>query len=177
MSENILRLSRLDTQASATRHEPVAVDEQIRRCLILLTEKFADKETALDIQLESMTISSDPDLLEQLWLNLLDNALKYAPPGKPLHICGKVTEGAIVVSIRDEGMGIPLEKQPHIWDRFYQCEESHREHGHGLGLPIVRGVVNILGGSIECHSIVGQGTEMRVTLPGNVPSHLPRKSC
>ena len=173
LSENILRLSRLDAQATAVRSDPVAVDEQIRRCLILLVEKFADKEVALDIHLESMTISSDPDLLEQLWLNLVDNALKYSPSRTSLHICGKMVEGTIVVSIRDEGMGIPPEKQPHIWNRFYQCEESHGEHGHGLGLSIVRCIVDMLGGSIVCHSAVGQGTEMRVTLPRDVPSPSP----
>ena len=176
LSENILRLSRLDAQTTVMRHEPVAVDEQIRRCLILLTEKFADKKAVLDIQLGTMTIANDPDLLEQLWLNLVENALKYSPEGKTLHIFGKMTTDVIVVSVRDEGVGIPPEKQPHIWNRFYQCEESHREHGHGLGLSIVRCVVDMLGGTIECHSTIGQGTEMRVTLPGNFSPPPPQRS-
>ena len=165
LSENTLRLSRLDAQNIATRHETIAVDEQIRRCLILLTEKFADKGFSLDIHLEAMPVKSDPDLLEQLWLNLIDNALKYSPPGKTLHISGKMAGSSIVVSIRDEGVGIPAEKQKHIWNRFYQCEESHKEQGHGLGLSIVRCVVDVLGGAIECRSAVGRGTEMRITLP------------
>lgn len=169
LSENILRLSRLDAKKISTRHEPVAVDEQIRRCLILLTEKFADKQQSLDIQLEEMRIESDPDLLEQIWLNLIDNALKYSAPGKTLHIRGKKDPGCIAVSIRDEGIGIPAEKQQCIWNRFYQCEESHKEQGYGLGLSIVKSVVDVLGGTIECSSAVDKGTEMLVTLPIELP--------
>ncbi|MBR2215330.1 MAG: HAMP domain-containing histidine kinase [Selenomonadaceae bacterium] len=173
LAENILRLSRLDTQEIVTRQETVAVDEQIRQSLILLTEKFAHKEQLLDIRLEAMTVVSDPDLLRHIWLNLVDNASKYSPAGTTLHITGKVATNTVVVSIRDEGIGIPPEKQARIWDRFYQCEESHKEQGHGLGLSIVKRIVELLGGSIECHSEVGRGTEMRVTLPQNI---LPKPS-
>ena len=168
LSENSLRLSRLDTQEIVTRQEKVAVDEQIRQSLILLTEKFSDKRHALDIRLESITILSDPDLLRQIWLNLIDNAMKYSPAGKTLHITGQVEKDAVLVSIRDEGIGIPTEKQERIWRRFYQCEESHRSQGHGLGLAIVKRIVELLGGSIECHSKVGEGTEMLVKLPHNI---------
>ena len=165
LSENILRLSRLDAQNIVCRHERICVDEQIRRCLILLSEKCADKELLLDIDLEPMSIISDPDLLEQIWLNLIDNAQKYAKPHTSLHITGKMRDAAIYVSIRDEGPGISEEKIPHIWERFYQCEESHKEQGHGLGLSIVHSVVNFLGGTIVCKSTVGCGTEMIVEIP------------
>ncbi|MDD6134993.1 MAG: ATP-binding protein [Selenomonadaceae bacterium] len=67
--------------------------------------------------------------------------------------------------IRDEGIGIPAEKQTHIFDRFYQCDESHREKGHGLGLSIVKRIMKLLGGQIACQSQPGQGTEMIVALP------------
>lgn len=176
LSENILRLSRLDAQNIVTRYEPIAVDEQIRRCLILLSEKFSDRELSLDIRLEAMTITSDSDLLEQIWLNLIDNALKYSPPGKTLHITGNMAASSIVVGIRDEGIGIPPEKQKHIWNRFYQCEESHKEHGHGLGLAIVKCAVDVLGGAVECRSAAGRGTEMLVTLPANFRKEMPQKS-
>ena len=165
LSENTLRLSKLDAQNIILRQEVIAVDEQIRRCLILLTEKFADKELSLDIQLAPMQIKSDADLLEQIWLNLIDNALKYSPTGSMLHITGKMADSCIIVSIRDEGIGIPKDKQKHIWNRFYQCDESHKAHGHGLGLAIVKCAIDSLGGKIKCLSSVGIGTEMLVTLP------------
>lgn len=165
LSENILRLSRLDSQKIVVRKENVAVDEQIRQSLILLTEKFSDKEPVFDIQLDAMSVKSDPDLLWQIWLNLIDNALKYSPPGKTLHVVGRMEQEIIFVSIRDEGIGIPKEKQERIWIRFYQCEESHKEQGHGLGLSIVKCIIGLLGGDIVCHSDSGQGTEMCVRLP------------
>ena len=165
LAENILRLSRLDAQAIVTRREKVAVDEQIRRTLILLTERLSGRETVLDIMLPEITVESDPDMLEQIWLNLIDNALKYSPVGKTLHITGEILDGAVSVHIRDEGNGIPDDKIPHIFERFYQCEESHKPKGNGLGLSIVLRIVEILGGSIECHSELGIGTEMIVSLP------------
>ena len=168
LSENILRIPRLDTQEIVTQREPVAVDEQIRQTLILLTEKFADREQLFDIRLEPVTVMSDPDLLQQIWLNLIDNALKYSPPNKTLHIVGKMEANTAIISIRDEGIGIPPEKQDRIWGKFYQCEESHKSQGHGLGLSIVKRIVELLDGSIECHSEVGQGTEMRVRLQKNI---------
>lgn len=164
LAENILRLSRLDTRKIIIRKERVAVDEQIRQSIILLAEKFSDKEPAFDIQLDAMYVWSDPDLLRQIWLNLIDNALKYSSRGKTLHIVGKMTKDTVFVSIRDEGIGIPKEKQERIWSRFYQCEESHKEQGHGLGLSIVKCIVELLGGTIVCNSAPGQGTEMCVRL-------------
>ncbi|MDO5308086.1 MAG: HAMP domain-containing sensor histidine kinase [Planctomycetia bacterium] len=168
LSENVLRLSRLDSQEIVSQQEKVAVDEQIRQTLILLTEKYSDTELLLDIHLETITVISDPDLLMQIWLNLIDNALKYSPSGTTLHIAGKVDDDIAIISIRDEGIGIPSAKQARIWSRFYQCEESHKEQGHGLGLSIVKRIVELLGGSIDCRSEVGQGTEMILRLPRNI---------
>lgn len=168
LSENLLRLSRLDAQAVVTRQESFAADEQIRKCLILLTERFANKEQTLDIDLPVLEMKGDPDLTWQIWLNLMDNALKYSGEGKTLHVSGSVLGDAICVSIRDEGIGISSEKQEHIFERFYQCEESHKELGNGLGLPIVKRIVELLHGTIECRSQEGQGTEMLVTLPRRI---------
>ena len=168
LSENLLRLSRLDAQAIITRQEAFAADEQIRKCLILLTERFANKEQDLDIDLPSMEMYGDPDLTWQIWLNLIDNALKYSGKGKTLHVSGSVLGDVIRVNIRDEGIGISPEKQEHIFERFYQCEESHKGLGNGLGLPIVKRIVELLNGTIECRSKEGQGTEMLVTLPRRI---------
>lgn len=122
----------------------------------------------MDIDLPVMEMESDPDLTSQIWLNLIDNALKYSGQGKMLHVSGEVLEKEIRVSIRDEGRGIAKEKQEHIFERFYQCEESHKEQGHGLGLSIVKRIVELLQGTIECHSEAGKGTEMLVTLPRRI---------
>ncbi|WP_296731612.1 HAMP domain-containing sensor histidine kinase [Anaerovibrio sp.] len=165
LSDNLLRLSRLDNQDLKIKCEPVDLDEQVRKCLIMLLEKYIDKGQELSIELPALTIESNPDMTWQIWLNLLDNAMKYSPMDTTIYVWGQISGDKAVVHIRDEGKGIPLEKQEHIFDRFYQCEESHKEQGSGLGLAIVQGMLHWLGGSIECRSTEGRGTEMIVTLP------------
>ena len=113
LCENMLRMSRLENQSLVTRHENVAVDEQIRKCVILLTEKWEGREYEFDINLPSMQIESDPDLLQQIWLNLIDNAMKYSSARTVIHILGEQTRYEIKVTVQDEGIGIPKEKQAH----------------------------------------------------------------
>lgn len=165
LAENLLRLSRLDAQAIVMRHEDIAVDEQIRQCVILLAERWESKEISFSMDLPALHIESDPDMTKQVWLNLIDNAVKYSETGKTIHITGELAAGSICVRIRDEGIGIPADKQAHIFERFYQCDESHQEKGHGLGLSIVKRILELLGGQIDCQSKLGEGTEMMVALP------------
>ena len=147
------------------RHENIAGDEQIRQCVILLAERWEAKDISFAIALPSLPIESDPDLTKQVWLNLIDNAVKYSETGSTIHITGELGVDSICVRIRDEGIGIPAEKQTHIFERFYQCDESHQEKGHGLGLSIVKRILELLGGQIDCQSQLGKGTEMTVALP------------
>jgi len=165
LAENLLRLSRLDAQAIVMRHEAIAVDEQLRQCVILLAERWEAQNISFAMDLPALPIIGDADLTKQVWLNLIDNAVKYTEAGKTIHISGRLRQDCICVRIRDEGIGIPADKLDHIFDRFYQCDESHKEKGHGLGLSIVKRILELLGGRIVCHSQLGQGTEMLVALP------------
>jgi signal transduction histidine kinase len=165
LAENLLRLSRLDAQAIVMRHENIAVDEQIRQCVILLAERWETKDISFSLDLPMLSIESDPDMTKQVWLNLIDNAVKYSAKGSTIQITGESAPGSICVHIKDEGIGIPADKQEHIFERFYQCDESHQEKGHGLGLSIVKRILELLGGQIACQSQSGQGTEMIVALP------------
>lgn len=167
LCENMLRMSRLENQALVTRHKQVAVDEQIRKCAILLSEKQEKGAQEFDLELPPISVNSDPDLLQQIWINLIDNAMKYSAPETVIHISGQINGESITVSVRDEGIGIPEEKQEHIFDAFYQCEESHKKDGNGLGLSIVKRITELLNGSIECRSTEGKGTEMVVKIPRN----------
>lgn len=165
LAENLLRLSRLDAQAIVMRHEEIAVDEQIRQSVILLADRWEEKNISFDIQLPALHVEGDPDMIKQVWLNLVDNAIKYSSKGRTIHVTGEAAPNYICVRIRDEGIGIPEDKQPHIFERFYQCDESHQEKGHGLGLSIVKRILELLGGQIACKSQPGKGTEMIVALP------------
>lgn len=165
LCENMLHISKLEHQEIVMRHEPVAVDEQIRKCVILLSEKWEKKRQNFDLALEPVTIESDADLLQHIWINLIDNAMKYSDARTTIHISGRrVGEHGVLVSVRDEGIGIPEEKQTYIFDKFYQCDESHRKEGNGLGLSIVKRVVELLDGELECRSKEGAGAEMLVLL-------------
>lgn len=117
--------------------------------------------------LEECSILSDYDLLFQLWTNLIDNAIKYSDQTCKIWITIKVVNNSLQFSIRDEGMGISKENLNKIYDKFYQCDESHKRQGNGLGLSIVKRIIELLKGTITCESELGVGTTMTVILPIN----------
>ena len=100
-------------------------------------------------------------------MNLIDNAVKYSEKGTEIVISGNQAENEIMISVKDNGCGIPAEKLPRIFDSFYQCDESRNTEGNGLGLAIVKRIVTLLGGTVECISTEGKGTEMKIRLPKN----------
>lgn len=161
---NMLRMSRLDNTTILTRKEPVQVDEQLRRAVILLDEKYPDRAEDIEVELEPMTLETDPDLLEQIWINLLDNAVKYSNPGDAIRVISRTEGPILVISISDDGVGISPEKREHIFDKFYQGDASHKKEGNGLGLSIVKRIVELLHGSISCESEEGKGTTFTVKI-------------
>lgn len=165
LCENMLRMSRLDNQQIVVKKDKIRVDEQLRKCIIMLSEKWTDKIRNYELDCGNLRIESDADLLMQIWSNLIDNAIKYSPENSTIWISGKIEEDFLVVSIKDEGDGISIVKQSKIFDKFYQCEESHKKQGNGLGLSIVKRIVELLGGSITCVSEESKGTIMEVKIP------------
>jgi signal transduction histidine kinase len=143
----------------------VQVDEQIRKTVILLAEKWQDRSMDFILDLEKNTFQSNSDLLSQVWMNIIDNAIKYSDKGKRIWIKEYEIEGYICVEIEDEGIGIEEEKQERIFDKFYQCDESHKKQGNGLGLSIVKRIVLMLSGSIEYHSSINKGSKFIVKIP------------
>jgi two-component system, OmpR family, sensor histidine kinase VicK len=112
-------------------------------------------------------LEADPGRIEQAILNLIDNAAKHAPPDSTVTLRAGSEGGALVVSVADEGPGIPPAELPLIFERFYQvgARRSRRTHGAGLGLPIARSIVEAHGGVLEAGSVPGQGTTMTIRLP------------
>jgi signal transduction histidine kinase len=165
LCENMLRMSRLDHQCIVEKKQKVQVDEQIRRCIILLNDKWSEKNINFELQLEKNSLLSDYDLLFQVWTNLIDNAIKYSNQDSTIRILTRVENGMLTVTISDEGIGIAKEKQDKIFDHFYQCDESHKKQGSGLGLSIVKRILELLEGTIDCGSEEGQGTTMTVRIP------------
>ncbi|WOO37770.1 HAMP domain-containing sensor histidine kinase [Anaerocolumna sp. AGMB13020] len=166
LCENMLRMSRLDHQQIVVKADNIRVDEQIRKCIIMLSEKWPDKVRNYEIDCGNLVIQSNADLLMQVWANLIDNAIKYSAEDSSIYITGRIhNNNYLLVTIRDEGDGISIEKQAKIFEKFYQCEESHKKVGNGLGLSIVKRILELLGGEITCSSEEGKGTVMEVTVP------------
>lgn len=165
LCENMLHMSRLDSQVIVANLQKIRLDEQLRKCIILLSEKWSNKEIDFSIDLEEVNILSDYDMLQQVWINLIDNAIKYSGENCKIDISVKrLNDKSVKVSISDNGIGIEEGKLHRIFDKFYQCEESHKKSGSGLGLSISKRIVELLNGTIECKSKKDFGTTMVVTL-------------
>lgn len=169
-----LRLSRLcDGIVTLTKMErdfepkkkPLQLDEQIRHAVILITEKWKQKEIDLTFTSQPVHCVTDPDLSMQVWTNLLDNAVKYSSDSVHLMIDIQEENDTARVTIADNGIGMSEEDQRHIFEQFYQVEHSHVQEGNGLGLTIVKTIVDQLGGSISVESEIGKGSTFQVILP------------
>lgn len=169
-----LRLSRLcDGIVTLTKMErdfepkkkPLQLDEQIRHAVILITEKWKQKEIDLTFTSQPVHCVTDPDLSMQVWTNLLDNAVKYSSDSVHLMIDIQEENDTARVTIADNGIGMSEEDQRHIFEQFYQVEHSHVQEGNGLGLAIVKTIVDQLGGSISVESEIGKGSTFQVILP------------
>lgn len=169
-----LRLSRLcDGIVTLTKMErdfepkkkPLQLDEQIRHAVILITEKWKQKEIDLTFTSRPVYCVTDPDLSMQVWTNLLDNAVKYSSDSVHLMIDIQEENDTARVTIADNGIGMSEEDQRHIFEQFYQVEHSHVQEGNGLGLTIVKTIVDQLCGSISVESEIGKGSTFQVILP------------
>lgn len=165
LCENMLRLTRLDNQQILANRTTFHLDEQIRRGIILLTEKWEHKNIHYDLDLIDCMITTDYELLYQVWINILDNAIKFSHDGGIVKVQMKpLPDSKVMVEITDYGAGIERDKINKIFERFYQCEESHGKDGYGLGLSIVKRIVELCNGTVSCNSIQNQRTTFHVTL-------------
>ncbi len=162
---NILLLSKLDNQTIQNQRVSYRLDEQIRQALLMLEQKWTEKETEFDVNMEKIVYLGHKSLWLHVWTNLIDNAVKFGPKGGLVKIRLKQLDDKIRFDIEDEGAGISEEDAKHIFDRFYQADSSHKEEGNGLGLALVKRIVNICGGSIKLKSNKGTGSKFTVYLP------------
>lgn len=154
---NVLKISKLDNENVKLEFNSFRLDEEIRTCILTLADKFENKQIELDIDLDAVTVKSDGELLDQVWINILSNAIKFSETGGLIEIKLKVTD-VIAVTITDHGEGMSEDTIKHIFDRFFQGETSHSKEGNGLGLTIVGKIIRLLNGSINVKSELGKGT-------------------
>lgn len=163
---DILELSRLDEKTGLGAKEPVA----LKPMLLALTEVFQpivrDKNLQLSLEGCEAQVEGYPVLLRELFHNLIDNAVKYTPAGGSVTVTLARTPGSVVCTVSDTGEGIPMEHQPHIFERFYRVDKSHSRQtgGTGLGLAIVKHVAEVHQAKIALKSQPGEGTSISITM-------------
>ena len=165
LTGNILRLSRLERQEILSRREVFSLDEQIRQALLSLEPLWTQKELEIDMELPSADYCGDPDLLYQVWGNLFSNAIKFTPEGGMIFVRMNVERDFVTVEIRDTGIGMTPEVQKHIFEKFYQGDPSRHVEGNGLGLALVKRIVDLCEGTIQVESAPGEGSCFLISLP------------
>jgi signal transduction histidine kinase len=164
MATNVLSLSKVESKAILSDTSSFNLSEQIRACMLLLEAKWSKKNIELQIDLDEYEIDANEELLKQVWINLLDNAIKFSQRCGTVKVTVEEGESSYTVVISNSGSEIPDDKLDKIWGKFYQCDESHSSEGNGIGLAIVKHVVTLHKGEITAQSLDGW-TTFSVTLP------------
>lgn len=163
---NILRLNRLENQQIFPRAEEFDLSEQLCQCLLQYESVWEQKSLRLETDIaDGVRLRADSELLELVWSNLLSNAFKFTPPGGAVSVRLAADETQVSVCISDTGCGMSPEVGRHIFEKFYQGDSSHAAQGNGLGLALVKRVMDILHGEIRVDSAPGRGSSFTVYLP------------
>ncbi|WMJ84620.1 HAMP domain-containing sensor histidine kinase [Oscillospiraceae bacterium LTW-04] len=167
LTSNILRLSKLENQEIVPSKLHFSLDEQLRQALLLLEGQWAKKAIELDIELMPVVFYGSEELLQQVWLNILGNAIKFTPHYGTVSVRLFERAEQVTVTVSDTGIGISPEIHPHIFEKFYQGDHTRAVEGNGLGLALAKRIVTLCGGDILVRSDIGEGACFTVTLPNH----------
>lgn len=165
LSANILSLSRLEAQTILTDTTAYNLAEQLRSTILLLQNKWESKRIEPELNLDELRITGNRELLAEVWMNIVDNAVKFSPAGAKLRIYLYAEKTDAVVKIQDFGCGMSEEAKKHVFEKFYQEDSSHTVEGNGLGLAVADRIVRLHGGRITVESTAGKGSVFTVMLP------------
>ena len=165
LAGNILLLSKLDSQSIHPQRSRFRLDEQVRQCILALERKWTEKDVDFDVDLDSVDFTGYEGLLQHVWTNLIDNAVKFGPRGGLIRMRLIEEDGSALFTIANEGKSIPGEDKSRIFNKFYQGDSSHESEGNGLGLALVRKIVAIHGGEVWVEDPVNGGCRFAVRLP------------
>ena len=165
LSGNILKISKLENQEMLTEQTEYNLDEQLRQALLLLESFWAPKQLSLNIDLEEQRYYGNEELIMQVWLNVLGNAVKFTPEGGEISVSLRADESWISVAISDNGIGMTPKVRKHVFEKFYQGDPARAAEGNGLGLPLAARIISLSKGTIEVSSEPGRGSTFTVKLP------------
>ena len=165
MSSNVLLLSKLESQEIVSDREKFSLDEQLRTCMLLLEEQWSDKNITIDMDLDEIEYYQNKDLLYHVWMNLFSNAIKFTLEGGTVTVKCHTANDAVFVAVSDNGIGMDEKTKNHIFEKFYQGDSSHATAGNGLGLSLVKRIVEMMEGRISVESSPDKGSTFIVSLP------------
>ena len=165
LTKQLLLLTSLDQSSYPLQKQSVRLDEQLRDMIRKYRWRISDCDIDLSYKLEEVMAIVDPELLMNVWDNILSNALKYTTPGGQIHLSCIRVEDFVVIACRDTGVGLSAEQAKQVFERFYRVDQARKKDGTGLVLAICREVIELHGGHIEVKSELGKGSMFKVTLP------------
>ena len=164
LATSVLNLTKIENQTILTDRKRYNLSEQLRSCMLLLEDKWTKKDLEPELDFDEYEISANEELMKMVWINLLDNAVKFSEEKGKISVGICKEAGRITVTVGNDGAGIPEEDCERIFGKFYQCDRSHASKGNGIGLAIVKKVVALHGGSVSAESKNGH-TVLTVILP------------
>lgn len=164
MATNVLNMTKYENRAILTDITLYNLSEQLRGCILSLEGKWTKKNIEFNLLFEEYNIRANKDMLRQVWINLIDNAIKFSPDFGIVEISVKEAEKSISVTVKNSGEEIPADRMDKLFNKFYQADESHSGEGNGIGLSVVKNVVDLHGGTVEALSEKGINS-FTVTLP------------
>lgn len=165
LSKNALSISKLENSDGAIEKKTYRLDEQLRKCVLIFQTEADGKQIDLSLSGEDVTFYGNEELLQQLWINLIGNAVKFTPEHGSIAIDISSGENVVRVSVSDTGCGMDEITKKRIFDKFWQADSSRTTVGNGLGLAIAKKIVDLSGGNIEVASEIGKGSTFTVVLP------------
>lgn len=162
---NILKISKLENQEVEIVKKEYNISEQIRETIILLQAAWEKKNISFDLNLPDCIISSDEELLQQVWLNIFGNAIKFSSDSGVISSSLSIYDEKVYVEITDNGCGMSEDVMSHIFEKFYQGDKSHSNDGNGLGLALSHKIIHLCGGKITVQSKLNEGSTFTVILP------------
>ncbi|MGE6515669.1 sensor histidine kinase [Lysinibacillus sphaericus] len=167
ISDNLLKLTSLESQHPPFEPKLYRLDKQLRNVVLSLEPSWLGKNITMAIQLKNVSIMADEDLMNQVWMNLLTNSIKFTPNDGQINISMTSQNNTVTVMIADNGIGLTEEQQKHIFERFYKADQSRvaTNGGSGLGLSIVKKILDMHHGNITVQSKLAEHTTFTITLP------------
>ena len=160
---NILKLNKLENQQIFPKTEEYDLGQQLCESILQFEDAWERKNLNVEADIaEDLRIRSDPELLSLVWNNLISNAVKFTPEGGTIAVALRQEGQFVQVTVSDTGCGMTPEVGKHIFEKFYQGDTSHATQGNGLGLALVKRVVDILNGEIRVQSVLGKGSTFTV---------------